>query len=454
MATNSKEVTARTKNRSGTKTPIGQLDRPANLGNRQAAWVSDAMADVVRELGIKYIVLVPGASYRGFHDSIVNYLGNETPQMVICTHEEHAVAIAEGYTKVTTWEDRTPMLIFGANGPIDAHLRRPWIDWIHTTKDNAALLRNYIKWDDEPQSAQAAIESILRGHQIALTPPYGPVYICLDAGLQEKPLPEGCKIPDVSRFKPGLPPAASRDVVQDTIEAIQKAKSPLILFGKMSRKREDFDNRIRIAEALGCLVHSNLRDGCMFPTEHPNHVMAPTQRVSQPLKDAVNGADLIVNFGWLDFAGLLRQSTGHAQTQQPIDAKVISVELENFRANGWIMDYQATAVADVKVSADPDAFVKQMVAELGEAKKAAPKANLSKLTHWTKDIDKVKPTKGGPMFGKDVALVVAEFSRKRKVCLARSSTLPSAACRFNDPLDYIGNDGGGGVGSAPPSLPM
>jgi benzoylformate decarboxylase len=415
---------------------------------------------------------VPGASYRGFHDSIVNYLGNETPQMVICVHEEHAIAIAEGYTRVTgelvasavhanvglmhaimgifnTWEDRTPMLIFGANGPIDAHLRRPWIDWIHTTKDNAALLRNYIKWDDEPQSAQAAIESILRGHQIALTPPYGPVYICLDAGLQEKPLPEDCKIPDVSRFKPGLPPAASRDVVQDTIEAIQKAKSPLILFGKMSRKREDFDNRIKIAEALGCLVHSNLRDGCMFPTEHPNHPMAPTQRVSQQLKDAVNGADLIVNFGWLDFAGLLRQSTGHAQTQQPIDAKVISVELENFRANGWIMDYQATAVADVKVSADPDAFVRQMVAELGKGKKAPSKANLAKITHWTKDIDKVKPTKGGPMFAKDVALVVAEFSRKRKVCLARSSTLPSAACRFNDPLDYIGNDGGGGVGSAP-----
>lgn len=473
MATkSSKDVPVRSKSRSITKSPVGHIDRPANLGNRRAGWVSDAMADVVRQLGIKYIVLVPGASYRGFHDSIVNYLGNETPQMVICVHEEHAVAIAEGYTKVTgeivasaihanvglmhaimaifnTWEDRTPMLIFGANGPIDANLRRPWIDWIHTTKDNAALLRNYIKWDDEPQSAQSAIESILRGHQIALTPPYGPVYICLDAGLQEKPLPDDCKIPDVSRFKPGLPPSASRDVVLDTIAAIQKAKSPLILFGKMSRKREDFDNRVKVAEALGCLVHSNLRDGCMFPTEHANHAMAPAGRVSQALKDAVVNADLIVNFGWLDFAGLLRQSTGHAQTQEPIASKVISVELENFRANGWLMDYQATAVADVKVSADPDAFVKQMIAELGKAKKAAPKANLAKLTHWTKGIDKVKAKKGGPMLANDVALVVAEFSRKRKVCLARSSVLPSAACRFNDPLDYIGNDGGGGVGSAP-----
>ena len=172
MATkSSKDMPVRSKSRAVAKSPVGHIDRPANLGNRRAGWVSDAMADVVRQLGIKYIVLVPGASYRGFHDSIVNYLGNETPQMVICVHEEHAVAIAEGYTKVTgeivasaihanvglmhaimaifnTWEDRTPMLIFGANGPIDANLRRPWIDWIHTTKDNAALLRNYIKWDD------------------------------------------------------------------------------------------------------------------------------------------------------------------------------------------------------------------------------------------------------------------------------------------------------------------
>jgi thiamine pyrophosphate-dependent acetolactate synthase large subunit-like protein len=453
------------------KSPIGHIDRPANLGNRRAGWVSDAMADVVRELGIKYIVLVPGASYRGFHDSIVNYLGNEAPQMVMCVHEEHAIAVAEGYTKVTgeivasavhanvglmhaimaifnTWEDRTPMLIFGANGPIDAHLRRPWIDWIHSTKDQAALLRNYLKWDDEPQSAQSAVESILRGYQIALTPPYGPVYICLDAGLQEKALPEDCRIPDVSRFKPGLPPSASRDVVQETIAAIQKAKSPVLLFGKMSRNRDDFDNRIKVAETLGTLVLTSLRNGCMFPTEHPNHAIAPGQRVSQAVKEAVLGADLIVNFGWLDFAGFLRQCTGEAQTQQPIDTKIISVELDNFRANGWIMDYQAMAAADVKVSADPDAFVAQMVAELG-AKKASPKANLAKLKHWTKTVSDVKPKKGGPMSAKDVALVVAEFSKKRKVCLARSSELTPAACRFNDPLDYIGNDGGGGVGSAP-----
>ena len=165
-------------NHANVTSKIGELDRPVNLKNRRMGWVSDLIAEVTRRLDIQYIALVPGASYRGFHDSVVNYLGNENPQMVNCLHEEHSVAIADGFACVTdepmavaihtnvglmhatmavfnAWTNRNPMIIFGANGPIDAYKRRPWIDWIHSTKDHAALIRNYIKWDDEPQSAQA-----------------------------------------------------------------------------------------------------------------------------------------------------------------------------------------------------------------------------------------------------------------------------------------------------------
>ena len=130
-----------------------KIDRPKNIGNPQLRWGSDAVAETVRAIGVDYIALVPGASFRGFHDSIVNYLGNAEPQMVVCLHEEHAVAIADGYAKVkdrpmavalhsnvglmhasmaifNAWCERNPMLIFGATGPVDAHARRPWIEWI------------------------------------------------------------------------------------------------------------------------------------------------------------------------------------------------------------------------------------------------------------------------------------------------------------------------------------
>ena len=161
-------------------------------------WGSDAIADMLRAMDIPYVLLNPGASFRGLHDSLVNHLGNEKPQMIVVLHEEHAVSIAHGYTKVTgkpliailhsnvglmhgsmaifdAWVDRMPVIVLGATGPVDASKRRPWIDWIHTAQDQAALVRNFVKWDAQPASIPSAQEALLRAKQIATTAPQGPV---------------------------------------------------------------------------------------------------------------------------------------------------------------------------------------------------------------------------------------------------------------------------------------
>ena len=77
------------------------IERPLPSGANAPAFGSDAIAETLRALNIAYIALNPGASYRGLHDSLVNYLGNSAPQMLLCLHEESAVAIAHGYAKVT-----------------------------------------------------------------------------------------------------------------------------------------------------------------------------------------------------------------------------------------------------------------------------------------------------------------------------------------------------------------
>ena len=151
-----------------------KTETPPNLSNAPI-YGSDVIADALREQGFPYICLNPGASFRGLHDSIVNYLGNTKPEMIVCMHEEHAVGIAQGYAKVTdkalavavhsnvglmhasmgifnAWCDRTPMLLVGATGPVDAAQRRPWIEWIHTTIDQGGMVRGYTKWDDQPAS--------------------------------------------------------------------------------------------------------------------------------------------------------------------------------------------------------------------------------------------------------------------------------------------------------------
>ena len=219
---------------------------PLPSGN--ALFGSDVVAETLRALDIPFIALNPGASYRGLHDSLVNHLGNAQPQMLLCLHEEHAVAIAHGYAKVTgkpmaaavhsnvglmhahAWRSSTPgatampVLVLGATGPVDAPKRRPWIDWIHTARDQGALVRAYTKWDDQPASAEAAREALLRACWLATTAPMGPVYVNLDAGMQEAPLAEPLPPLDAARFVPacaaGVPdPAQIAQAVGDAARA-------------------------------------------------------------------------------------------------------------------------------------------------------------------------------------------------------------------------------------------
>ncbi len=446
--------------------------RPEDLGAPEMRWGSDVVAAVARELDFKYIALVPGASYRGFHDSLVNYLGNENPQMVTCLHEEHAVSIADGYGKATdepmavalhsnvglmhatmtifnAWCDRTPMVIFGATGPVDANKRRPWIDWIHTAKDQGALIRHYTKWDDQPSSPIAAVESVLRANQIARTAPFGPVYVCLDVGLQEEALQEEVRIPDASRYAAPEPPFAPSAVVKQAREVLKKAKFPVILMGRTSRGQADWDRRVKLAEALNAPVLTSSNDPSSFPTTHPLHLAPPALRPSRQAMALVKRADVILSLDWLDLAGYLRGCLGASQTQTPADKTIIHCSMDTYRTNGWSMDHQALPAADIPVAACPDTFVEQMLDGFGRKRPAA--AGLKTISHWTRTpVGRARPKEGAPMTLMDMALTVREFARSRPVSFARLPIgWPGEAAEFTSPLCFMGNDGGGGVGSGP-----
>ncbi|MDP9392794.1 MAG: thiamine pyrophosphate-binding protein, partial [Actinomycetota bacterium] len=117
-------------------------------------WGSDVMVDVLRRLGLRHVALNPGSSFRGLHDSLVNYGGDDV-QMIECPHEKIAVALAHGYAKATgepmavllhdlvgllqgtmgvyySYIDRCPVVVLGGSGPAEHDRRRPNIDWIHS----------------------------------------------------------------------------------------------------------------------------------------------------------------------------------------------------------------------------------------------------------------------------------------------------------------------------------
>jgi thiamine pyrophosphate-dependent acetolactate synthase large subunit-like protein len=178
----------------------------------KAQYGSDVVIDMIQALGIEYIALNPGASYRGIHDSLVNYAGGK-PELILCNHEGTAVAVAHGYANASgrpmiaavhdvvgllnatervynAWLDQVPIIVIGGTGPVAADLRRPHGDWIHTALVQGQAVREFTKFDDQPASVQGIIDSMLRAHEVATTAPEGPVYVCFDASLQEDALPE------------------------------------------------------------------------------------------------------------------------------------------------------------------------------------------------------------------------------------------------------------------------
>ncbi len=427
-------------------------------------WGSDAIAEVLSQLDLPFISLTPGASYRGVHDSLVNYLGNSNPKMILCLHEENAVAVAQGYAKVTgkpmavalhsnvglmhatmaifnAYCDRMPMVILGATGPIDASQRRPWIDWIHTATDQAALIRNYIKWDDQPGSASAAVEALARASQVTRSNPSAPTYVCLDAGMQEQRLDAPVSMPNLDRFQPPTPPAPSSHTVDETWRLLKEAKKPLILMGRVSRTRKSWDDRIRLVEALGACVLTDLKIGAVFPTKHPLQPAWPGARITAAGRSLIRESDLILSLDWVDLGGTLQTAdSGDTQT-------VISCTNDQALHNGWSKDHYVLPRVDLSICADPNVLVEALLS------KAAGEAPIMR-TEWPPSFEREEPEQ--PQEDPD-QLMMSELAASMQSALAgRKVTwtgLPLGWSReeldFNDPLDYLGRDGGGGVGAGP-----
>ena len=428
------------------------------------SWGSDVAAQMLRRLEIPYIALNPGASYRGLHDSLVNHLGNRDPRMLMCLHEEHAVAIAHGYAKVTgrpmavalhsnvglmhgsmaifnAWCDRQPMLILGATGPVDSAQRRPWIDWVHTAQDQAALIRNFIKWDDQPGSVAAIPDSLLRAWQQTATAPHGPVYVCLDAGIQEQAVIGPVAFPDPARYRPAPPARPDSQTVARAAALLAAAERPVILFGRGRRDETAWRNRVALAERLGGAMLSDLKSGSTVPTDHPLHAAPPFNKLSKQAKATLRQADVILSLGWVDLGGVLQRAfDGEAPA-----ARIIHAGQDMHLHNGWGKEHLALAPVDEFLLGDPDAAVADLLAALPPdmVARPCPAPALAAGGKAGKGAD-------GVLTLEDVARMLATAVDGQPVtfpCLPRG--WPADLWPQRHPLDYLGKDGGGGVGSGP-----
>jgi acetolactate synthase I/II/III large subunit len=277
---------------------------------------ADCMVDVIKALGLEYVSSNPGSSFRGLHESVINYGGNRSPEFLTCLHEESSVAMAHGYAKAdgrpigvlahgtvglqhaamaiyNAYCDQAPLLLIVGN-TLDATARRPGVEWTHSVQDAAAMVRDYIKWDDTPRSLQHFAESAVRAYKIAMTPPMGPVVIVADSELQEEPVAADFKLP-VPKLALATPPQGDAGAVAETARLLVEAEHPVIVADRAARTQAGMARLVALAELLQAAVVDQA-GRLNFPSRHPLNQ-------SNRARAAIAEADVIVGLEVNDLWG-------------------------------------------------------------------------------------------------------------------------------------------------------
>src|SRR6267378_5261668 len=362
-----------------------RMSRVAEIGDGSEAEVlttdrpgSDFMLDVIQSLGIEYVAANPGSSFRGLHESVINYAGNHSPELITCCHEESAVAIAHGYAKVegkpmavfahstvglqhaamaifNAYCDRVPVYIVLGN-TLDATMRRPGVEWDHSVQDAAAMVRDFIKWDDLPISLIHFAESAVRAYKIAMTPPTMPILLVADGDLQERPVPANATL-RIPKLTLASPPQGDSGAVAEAARLLVAAESPVIVADRAARTPVGLALLIELAEVLQAPVVDQA-GRLNFPTRHPlNH--------SGHGRIVISTADVILGLELTDFWGTVHsyrdQLTRSSQSLLDRSTKLISITANDLYIKGNYQDFQRYPEVDLAIAADAEATLPSLI---------------------------------------------------------------------------------------------
>ena len=345
-------------------------------------WQSDVIVDLIKRYGFPFITLNPGASFRGLHDSLVNYGGNEPP-MMLCNHEEIAVQIAHGYAKATgkptavilhnlvgllhacmaiyyAYIDRVPIFIMGATGPMDEGKRRPRIDWTHTALVQGNAIRDYVKWDYQPTSIDGVPESFARAYSIMTTEPQGPIYMCYDAALQEEPLTREIPLPAEGSIATPSPMAPDPSAIEAIADKLLKAEHPMFIAEFCGRREGGFENLVKLAETVGAGVWDN-NNALNFPNKHPLCLSMD--------KKSLRKTDLLVGLDVRDWEKQITELNSTARTIEPLtppNCDFVEIGFAEVGISKWSMDYGRMQPCSIRALGDTAIGIPELTRICGE----------------------------------------------------------------------------------------
>jgi acetolactate synthase-1/2/3 large subunit len=450
----------------------------SRVEKKQAQYGSDVIVDLMKAFDIEYAAFNPGATFRGIHDSIVNYGGNYKPEVIFCNHEEISVALAHGYAKAkgkpmiaivhnmvglqhasmaifNAYIDRVPIIVLGGTGPMNTKRRRPRIDWIHTALVQGNQVRDYVKWDDQPYSLADVPDSFIRGYRIAMTEPMAPVYINYDADIQEDSITSPVEIPDVSRYAPPAPMQANPQALRQAAQLLVNAQMPLIIADSLGRNPKTIPTLIELAELLAIpVVDKGARFN--FPTTHPLDV-------TDGAREILRQSDVILALDVADLYGSLTTVSKQTRACEYVTApgvKLISISMHDMLVHAWAGDYQALQAVDLPMAADTSVAVPELTRLCRELladdakKKAAIAARHTELSEKHKSRRAKWLAEAQAKAGQKeistawLALELGEVIKKEDWVLVNGTSNGWARrlWDFTKPNQYLGASGGAGVG--------
>lgn len=443
---------------------------------------SDYMVDVLKALNLEYIASNPGSTFRGLHESIINYGGNRQPEFLTCCHEESAIAIAHGYAKAAgrpmaalvhgtvglqhgsmaiynAYCDRVPILLMTGNA-VDADKRRPGVEWAHSVQDGASLVRDFTKWDDQPGSLISFGESLIRAHALAATPPMAPVLIVADTDLQEGPIADNQAI-DVPKRTSIMAPIGDLNGAREAVELLATAENPVIIVDRYARTHTAMDLLVEFAELVQAPV-CDLGSRMNFPN---THYLNQTAR----MRNLVAAADFILAIEPVDLWGathrfrdqLFRSWTGGTKP----NVKVAAIGMTDFLVKANYQDFQRYEAVDVAIAGDGEATMPFLIEALRRAipadRKAAYAARAEKLRTIHAALleqarnDAAYGWNASPISTARLCQEVWGAVRNSDWALVSETTFlgnwPKRLWAMDKPYSHIGGGGGAGVGYGLPA---
>jgi acetolactate synthase-1/2/3 large subunit len=333
------------------------------------SYFSDLVVEFLHQQGIDKVAFNPGASFRGVHDSLVHADNAEiAPEIVMTCHEEIAVAVAHGYHKASgrhmgvfvhanvgllhasmavfnAWCDRVPLFVLGGNGPVDAGKRRPWIDWIHTSQNIESVVKDYVKWCDQPIGQRATVESLYRAFKLMNTPMQAPVFVALDFDVQEQPLEDGVRLLPARATEAARLPALNGADLDDLTGRLLAARLPVLVVDFSGRDPGTVAQLVALADALGLAVVDR-GNRLNFPNTHQLNV-------SHTSGTLLSDADLVLALEVQDLVGALGSFLTLTDQGAPANgADIVTLGFNELLTSKWAADYQQFVPVTRAVAAD------------------------------------------------------------------------------------------------------